>query len=71
MDGIINSANTNAKVKEATEKLMNEVSNSSCGHCFHPLISWGHNNLQYQFCQSLRNKIFEFWKMRDKARVKI
>lgn len=31
MDAIMNSANTNAKVKEATEKLMNEVDNSTVG----------------------------------------
>lgn len=42
----MNSANSNAKVKEATEKLMNAVNNSTCGHCFHPLPSWGHTNLQ-------------------------
>lgn len=73
MDDIINSANSNAKFKEATEKLINEVNNISCGHCFHPhpLLSWCHNNLHYQFYQSIRNKIFEFWKIRDKAQVKI
>lgn len=70
MDAIMSSANSNANFKEATEKLMYEFNNSTYGHCFHPPLSLGHTNLHFQFCQSLRNKIFELWKMRDKAKVK-
>ena len=49
MDAVLNSVNTNAKVKETTEKLMNEVNNSNFGHCFHPLLSLGDTNLHYKF----------------------
>lgn len=71
MDKLMNAEEMQAKVKETTLKLLGETNENNCGFYHYPLLTWGHTNLHYQMCYTLKSRLIEFGKQRDKAKVKI